>query len=116
MFSIDSGEEMAMTDARAHLVFTLLVSKTVAFIVAGLLIFVLGRQLSATSGWLIHMVAINIWDLFVLRLNALGFGQVLHFWPLLLVGVGLAILLALEPIRPMVAQLSRPSKLIETVR
>ena len=110
-----------MTDARAHLVFTPLVSRTVAFIAAGLLNFVgvvfqlggfLGSQLSPTSGWLIHMVAMSIWDLFLLRLSALGLGQVLHFWPLLLVGFGLAILLALELIDPMLSQVTKPLKLI----
>jgi len=51
------------------------------------------------------MIAMNIWNAIVFRLNALGFGPVLHsFWPLLLVGLGLAITLALEPIRSMVAQ------------
>jgi hypothetical protein len=114
-----------MTDARAHLVSTPLVSRTVAFIAAGLLIFggalfqlgeLLDSQLNATNDWLIHMIAMNIWNALELRLNALGFGQVLCFWPLLLVGFGLAILLALEPIGSMVAQLIRPLKLVETIR
>ena len=114
-----------MTDARAHLVSTPLVSRTVAFIAAGLLIFVgalfqldefFGSQLNATSDWLIHMIAMNIGNALVLQLNALGYGQVLGFWPLLLVGFVLAILLALGPIGSMVAQLIRPLKLVETTR
>jgi hypothetical protein len=116
---------MAMTDARAHLVSTPLVSRIVAFVAAGFLIFagvvfqlgeLLATQLSATTDWLIHMIATNIWNAIVLRLNALGFGQVLHFWPLLLVGFGLAILLALKPIGPIVAQAIRPLKIVETIR
>jgi len=112
-----------MTDARANLVSvsTFLVARTVAFIAGGLLIFVglvcqLGNQLSATSDWLIHTIATNMWNAIVLQLNALGLGLVLHFWPLLLVAFGLAILLALEPLGPIVAQVIRPLKLIETIR
>ena len=114
-----------MTDARPQLVSTPLVARTVAFLAGGLLIFVgvvfqlgelLGSQLNATSDWLIHMIAVNIWNALVLRLNAPGFEHVLRFWPLLLVGFGLAILLVLEPIGPMVAQVIRPLKLVETIR
>ncbi len=94
-----------MTDARARLIGAPIVSRTAAFIAAVLLILVglvfqLGEfiwgQLSATSHWLIHMIALNIWGTLIVRLNTLGF---LRFWPLLLVGFGLAILLALEPAR-----------------
>jgi hypothetical protein len=96
---------MVMTDSQ--LVSAPIVCRTFAFIAAGLLIFVglvfqlgelLGSQLNATGNWLIHMVALNIWNALVLRMNALGFEEVLYFWPLLLVGLGLAILLALQPI------------------
>jgi len=95
-----------MTDARPQLVSAPIVSRTVAFIAAGLLIFVglvfqLGEficnQLNATSYWLIHIIAMNIWNALVLRLSVLGFEGILRFWPLLLVGFGLAILLALQP-------------------
>jgi hypothetical protein len=97
---------MAMTDARPQVVLSPLVSRTVAFIAAGLLIFVglvfqlgefIGSQLNTTSYWLIHTIAMNVGNALVLRLNALGFEQLLRFWPLLLVGFGLAILLALQP-------------------
>jgi hypothetical protein len=106
-------EEMAMTDARPQLVSSLLVSRTVASIAAGLLIFVgvvfqlgefIGSQLNTTSYWLIHTIAMNVWNALVLRLNALGFEQFLRFWPLLLVGFGLAILLALQPVGTGVAE------------
>jgi hypothetical protein len=101
-------EEMAMTDARPQLICASIVSRTAAFIAAGLLILVGGvfqlgeficGQLSATSHWLIGMIALNIWDMLVVRLNTLGLGGFLRFWPLLLVGFGLAILLALQPAR-----------------
>ena len=102
-----------MTDARPQLVPTPIVCRTAAFIAAGLLIFVglvfqlgefIGSQWNATSDWLIHMIAMNIWNALVLRLNALGFADVLRFWPLLLVGFGLAILLALQPTDPVASQ------------
>jgi hypothetical protein len=108
MFTAElSREEMAMTDARPQLICAP-ISRTAAFVAAGLLIFVglvfqLGEFicscLSATSYWLFHMIATNIWTALVLRLNALGLEPFLRFWPLLLVGFGLAILLALQPAR-----------------
>jgi hypothetical protein len=107
MFSIEfRREEMAMTDARPQLVSAPSISRSLALTGASLLIFLgivfqLGEficaRLSATSYWLVHMIATNIWNLLVLRLNAPGVGDILKFWPLLLVGFGLAILLALQP-------------------
>src|SRR5215831_8004380 len=109
MFAADlSREEMAMTDARPQLICAPLMSRAAAFVVAGLLIFAglvfqLGEficdHLSASSYWLIHMIATNVWSALVLKLNALGLEQLLRFWPLLLVGFGLAILLAMQPTR-----------------
>jgi hypothetical protein len=114
MFSIEfRQEEMAMTEARPQLISAPIVSRTVAFLAAGLLIFVglvfqlgefIGSRLSATSCWLIDMIALNIWNALILRLNALGFEDVVSLWPLLLVGFGLAILLALQPTWPAMAQ------------
>ena len=101
-----------MTDARPQLISAASNSRTLALAGASLLIFVglvfqLGEficsQLNATSYWLIHIIAMNIWNALVLRLSALGFEGILRFWPLLLVGFGLAILLALQP----TAQVSR---------
>jgi hypothetical protein len=107
MFSVEfRREEMAMTDARPQLVSAPSISRSLALFGAGLLIFVgivfqLGEficgRLSSTSYWLVHMIASNIWNMLALRLNAPGIGDVLRFWPLLLVGFGLAILLALQP-------------------
>jgi len=105
-----------MTDARPQLVCAPIVSRTAAFIAAGFLIFVglvfqlgefMGTQWNVSSDWLIHMIAVNIWNALVLRLNALGLEQFLRFWPLLLVGFGLAILLALQPLGPVAGQISR---------
>jgi len=109
MFSNEiTREEMAMTDARPQLVSAPSISRSFAAIAAGLLIFLgvvfqLGEficsNLSASSYWLIHMIAANIWSMVVLRLNEPEIADVLRFWPLLLVGFGLAILLALKPAR-----------------
>lgn len=97
-----------MTDARPQLVSAPSISRSLPTTAAALLIFcgvvfqlgelICGR-LSAPSYWLIHMIAVNIWNMLVLRLNEPGIAEVLRFWPLLLVGFGLAILLALKPTR-----------------
>lgn len=97
-----------MTDARPQLLDAPAVSRTMAMLAAGLLIFTgvvfqLGEficgQLNATSYWLIHTIAVNIWNMLLLRLNTPGIGGILRFWPLLLVAFGLAILLAIQPTR-----------------
>jgi hypothetical protein len=109
MFTVElTREEMAMTDARPQLALAPEVSRTVATLAAGLLIFTglvfqlsefICGQLSATSYWLIHIIAVNIWNMLVLRLNVAGFAEMLRYWPLLLIAVGLAILLAIRPAR-----------------
>jgi len=95
-----------MTDARPQLFTAPTFSRTVAFVAAGLLIFTgfvfqLGEficgQLSDTNFWLLHMIAVNVWNMLVLRLGTPGVAEMLRFWPLLLVGFGFAILLALQP-------------------
>jgi len=97
-----------MTDARPQLIGAPAVTRTMAMLAAGLLIFVglmfqLGEfvcgQLNATSYWLVHTIAANIWNMVILRLNALGIGELIRFWPLLLVACGLAILLAVQTTR-----------------
>ena len=82
------------------------ISRSLATVAAGLLIclgvviqlgeFICGR-LNATSYWLVHMIATNLWNALLLRLDAPGIGDALRFWPLLLVIFGLAILVALRP-------------------
>lgn len=97
-----------MTDAQPQLTSAPSISRTLAFTGASLLIFVgvmfqLGEficnRLSGPSYWLLHMIAVNIWNTLVLKLDAPGIGDMLRFWPLLLVGFGLAVLLALRPSR-----------------
>jgi hypothetical protein len=44
--------------------------------------------------WLFSVLATGIWNILSLRLNAPGFLDLFRFWPLVLVGFGLAIMLA----------------------
>ena len=97
-----------MTDARPQLVSAPSISRTLALTGAGFLIFVgivfqLGEficdRLSAGSYWLVHMIASNIWNLLAIGIHAPGIESILRFWPLFLIGFGLAILLALQPAR-----------------
>jgi hypothetical protein len=94
-----------MTDARPQLVFEASISRMAATIAAGLLVSVgivfqlcelgFGSQ-SPNAFWFVHLIAVNLWNLLALHLDAPGIGEVLRFWPLLLVGFGLAILMALK--------------------
>jgi len=43
--------------------------------------------------WLFSVFVSGIWNMLALRLNAPGVQDVLQFWPLILVGSGLAVLL-----------------------
>jgi hypothetical protein len=46
--------------------------------------------------WLFSMMLADIWNILSVRLNIPSAGEVLRYWPLLLVGLGLAILLATQ--------------------
>jgi hypothetical protein len=46
--------------------------------------------------WLFSMMVGDIWNILSMRLNLPSAGEVLRYWPLILVGVGLAILLATQ--------------------
>jgi hypothetical protein len=46
--------------------------------------------------WLFSMMLANIWNILSMRLNLPSAGEVLRYWPLILVGLGLAILLATQ--------------------
>ena len=97
-----------MTDARPQIVSQASISRVAAIMVAGLLIFAgivfqLGElawgRLNEDGLWLVHMIAMSIWNLLAIRMNAPELVTILHFWPLMLVVFGLAILLALQPAR-----------------
>jgi len=71
-------------------------------IVAGLLILLgtvlqLGQlgygHISPANFWLVSMFTQSIWNLVAMRLNGPAVGEVLRFWPLMLVSVGLGILM-----------------------
>lgn len=95
-----------MTDRKPQLVSEASTSRVVALIAAGLLIFVgtvfqLGQlgygALCSESVWVVQMIGTNLWDLLAVHLDAPSVGQIVEFWPLALVGMGLTILLALKP-------------------
>jgi hypothetical protein len=99
-------EEMAMTDATPRLASQISVSRVAAIMGAIMLIFLgivfqwgqLGEgQFSVDGLWIIHMIAMNVWNLIAMHLGRPGLTEILRFWPLLLVALGLAILLALKP-------------------
>jgi hypothetical protein len=46
--------------------------------------------------WLFSMMVGDIWNILSMRLNLPSSGEVLRYWPLILVGLGLAILLATQ--------------------
>jgi hypothetical protein len=46
--------------------------------------------------WLFSMMLADIWNILSMRLNLPSAGEVLRYWPLILVGLGLAILLATQ--------------------
>jgi len=107
MFSAEfRREEMAMTDARPQLVCEASSPRAAAAIAASILIllgivFQLGEfaygRLSTSGLWFVHMIAVNAWDLLAMRFGAPTPGEVFQYWPLALIGIGLAILLVLKP-------------------
>jgi hypothetical protein len=46
--------------------------------------------------WLFSMMLADIWNILSMRLNLPDAAEVLRYWPLVLVGLGLAILLATQ--------------------
>jgi hypothetical protein len=51
-------------------------------------------HISTGNFWLFSVLATNIWNILSLRLNVSAVQEFCRFWPLLLVGFGLAIMLA----------------------
>lgn len=50
--------------------------------------------------WLFSVLASNIWNILSLRMNTAAIQDFLRFWPLLLVSLGFAIMLATRQNRP----------------
>ena len=46
--------------------------------------------------WLVSVVASDLWNLLAARMGAPSLAEVLRFWPLILVGLGLSIMLATQ--------------------
>jgi hypothetical protein len=51
-------------------------------------------HLTGDGLWFFSVLASNIWNMLALRFNAPAMQQVTQFWPLVLIGAGLAMLLA----------------------
>lgn len=95
-----------MTDATPRLVSEMSISRVATIMAAIMLIFLgivfqwgqLGEgQFNVDGFWVIHTIAMNVWNLVAMHVGPLGLMETLRFWPLLLVAFGLAILLALKP-------------------
>jgi hypothetical protein len=91
-----------MVNANGQRAWTDSVAARVAGMVAGLLIllgivFQLGElgygHVPAHDWWLISTVTQAVWSLVALKVNGPALGQVLRFWPLILVSMGLGILM-----------------------
>ena len=53
-------------------------------------------HLRVDNFWLFSMMVGDIWNILSMRLNLPSAAEVLRYWPLILVGLGLAILLATQ--------------------
>jgi hypothetical protein len=51
-------------------------------------------HLQSGNLWFFSTMLTDIWNILSLRLDVPALGELLHYWPLVLVGLGLAILLA----------------------
>jgi ABC-type multidrug transport system fused ATPase/permease subunit len=51
-------------------------------------------HISSGNFWLFSVLATNIWNILSLHMNISSLQEICRFWPLLLVGFGLAIMLA----------------------
>jgi hypothetical protein len=108
MFSPEFTQEatMMMADAKPQFVSSRPALRAALLLPAAALIFIgsvfqLGMlgygQLNPRDLWPAIMIIQTAWNLLAAHLNAPDLANVGQFWPLLLVGLGLAILLALKP-------------------
>jgi hypothetical protein len=95
-------EQMTNTNDRSSMTSTL---EGVRFPEAGAtllillgIVFQLGElgygHLQSSNLWFFSTMLTDIWNILSLRLDVPALGELLHYWPLALVGLGLAILLA----------------------
>jgi hypothetical protein len=100
--NISWAGEGAMANANRQRAFTDSIAARVTVVAAGLLIllgivFQLGQlgygHINANNWWLISTGTQAAWSLVALHTNGPSLGEVLRFWPLILVSVGLGILM-----------------------
>src|ERR1700689_4258455 len=108
MFNPEFTQEamVMMTDTKPQFVSGRLTLRAALLLPAAALIFLgsmfqLGMlgygNLNPRDLWPAMMIVESAWNLLVLHFNAPHLGDLFQFWPLLQVGSGLAILLALKP-------------------
>src|SRR5277367_6461720 len=108
MFNAEFTQEamVMMTDTKPQFVPRRLTLRAALVLPAAALIFLgsmfqLGMlgygQLNPRDLWPAVMIIESAWNLLVLHFNAPQLADLFQFWPLLLVGSGLAILMALKP-------------------
>jgi hypothetical protein len=99
-------EAMAMTDAKPQFVSSRLALRATLLLPAAALIFLgsmfqLGMlgygHLNPRDLWPALLIVESAWNLLAVHFNAPQSGYLFQFWPLLLVGAGLAILFAIGP-------------------
>ncbi len=69
-----------------------------ALLVLAGIVFQLGEfgygGLTAHNFWFVAMIVQNLWNMLAIRQNLPSLGELVHFWPLLLVAMGLALFAA----------------------
>ena len=58
------------------------------------------RTLHLGNLWLLSVLASDIWNMLSVHFNVPSFGAVLLYWPLVMIGLGFAILLAVKENKP----------------
>jgi hypothetical protein len=98
---VQAGDE-SMTNANQQMTSSVSGSAAVTAAAAVLILVGLGFQggelgythIRPDNVWLFSVLASNIWNILSLRMNVSAVQELLRFWPLLLVSLGLAIMLA----------------------
>jgi hypothetical protein len=91
-----SVSEMTSSTGFPHASATLLILFGIVFQVLELAC----RNLHFGNLWLLSVLASDIWNMLSVHFNVPSFGAVLLYWPLLMICMGMAILLAVRENRP----------------
>jgi uncharacterized membrane protein SirB2 len=91
-----SVSEITSSAAFPHASATLLILFGIVFQVVELA----GRNVHFGNLWLLSVLASDIWNILSVHFNVPSFGAVLLYWPLAMICLGMAILLAARENRP----------------